>query len=96
MSYAFHPASLAELHSAVAYYDCQKDNLGQELLAEVRVVIHRAMDNPKQFPRLDGRVRRGRVSRFPYGLVYVVRPGEIYIFAVMHLHRDPEYWKDRL
>lgn len=41
-------------------------------------------------------VRRCLVNRFPFGVIYSVEQGEIFILAVMHLRRHPDYWKDRL
>jgi hypothetical protein len=45
---------------------------------------------------LSANVWRCRVNRFPYGLVYEVSGEEIVIVAVMHLHRRPGYWRDRV
>ena len=41
-------------------------------------------------------VRRCRMNRFPYGLIYAVDNGDILVLAVAHLHREPGYWRDRL
>lgn len=30
-----------------------------------------------------------------YGVLYSERENQIYILAVMHLHREPTYWQDR-
>ncbi len=52
--------------------------------------------SPNTWQRLSPRTRRYRLNRFPYGLVYAVLPTETVIVAVMHLHRNPGYWVDRL
>jgi len=44
---------------------------------------------------LEDDVRRCLTHRFPYGVLYSIEPSTIYILAVMHLHRDPDYWKHR-
>ena len=36
------------------------------------------------------------VKRFPYGVVYNYENEEISILAVMHLYREPDYWKYRI
>jgi hypothetical protein len=51
---------------------------------------------PDGWTTMTGDVRRSLVKRFPYGVLYAKEEGFIYIVAVMHLHRDPEYWKDRV
>ena len=40
-------------------------------------------------------MRRFLVSRFPYGIYYTIEGGGIVIWAVKHLHRDPDYWQER-
>ena len=45
--------------------------------------------------KVKGRFRRYLVQRFPYGLIYVVQEDVIYIAAVMHLKRKPDYWVGR-
>jgi hypothetical protein len=43
----------------------------------------------------DDQIRRVLVSRFPYEIVYRLRPAEIVIVAIAHLKRRPGYWKNR-
>lgn len=42
-----------------------------------------------------GEIRRMILSRFPYKLLYSIETDCIYIIAVAHLHRAPDYWVDR-
>jgi hypothetical protein len=53
-------------------------------------------DYPFMWPEVDVEVRRCLVHRFPYGVLYSIEPDGIFILAVMHLNRDPDYWKHRL
>ena len=39
--------------------------------------------------------RRCLTNRFPFGIVYTLKDGTIVIVAVMHLNREPDYWKKR-
>jgi plasmid stabilization system protein ParE len=59
--------------------------------------IDRVAQNPEAGRPLsaDGRTRRVLVSRFPYQLVYRLRPGEVVVVAVAHMKRRPGYWRDR-
>ena len=49
-----------------------------------------------QTPGLGERMRRCLLRRFPYGLIYHEELGDILNVAMAHLHRQPEYWRDRL
>jgi toxin ParE2 len=85
----------AELADAVAYYDGVLSRLGAEFAGEVRDGLSRIKEYPEAWQLLGPRVRRYRLNRFPYGLVYVPLRSEIVVLAVMHLHRKPDYWKER-
>jgi hypothetical protein len=41
-------------------------------------------------------IRRYLVRVFPYAILYSVEDDYVLIIAVMHLSREPGYWKDRL
>jgi hypothetical protein len=41
-------------------------------------------------------VRRCLAHIFPYAILYTIEADYILIVAVMHLSREPGYWKDRL
>ena len=86
----------AEVDDAVRYYDRQRLGLGADFATEVRDGVARIRRNPLAWLRLSKRIRRIRLTRFPYGLVYAPLEGEIVVVAVMHLHRKPGYWTDRL
>jgi len=40
--------------------------------------------------------RRLNLKRFPYGLIYRRRQDEIYLVAIAHERRHPDYWKHRI
>ena len=96
MNYCFHPEAEEEFLAAIDYYEEREENLGFEFAAEVYAAIRRAAEHPKTWPILEGEVRRCLTTRFPYGVLYSREPDSIFILAVMHLHRDPDYWKHRI
>jgi hypothetical protein len=97
MSYSFHPQAEAELIQAIEYYDEYEEGLGYDFAIEVYSAVERASSYPEVWPVLDGDIRRCLIKRFPFAVLYSGRGNEgIYVVAVMHLHRDPDYWKSRL
>ena len=95
MSPSFHPEAEAEFLAAIEYYeDCER-GLGVDFAVEVRAAVDRAARHPRAWPVLEDEIRRCRTSRFPYGVVYAEEPDGVCVLAVMHLHRDPDYWKRR-
>jgi hypothetical protein len=96
MNPAFHPEAEEEFLQAVDYYeDCEK-GLGLDFALAVHDAAEQALRHPVSWPVLTGEIRRCQTARFPYGIVYSVERDGIFILAVMHLHRKPDYWKDRL
>lgn len=96
MKFPFHPEADEEFIEAVAYYETCEPGLGLDFSREVYVTIQNALDYPTMWPEITDQIRRSLVHRFPYGVLYSVESGGIFILAVMHLHRDPDYWKHRL
>jgi hypothetical protein len=96
VTFSFHPEAESEFNRAIDYYEEIEPGLGYDFAIEVYSAIQRAVSFPKAWPIIDGEVRRALVRRFPFGILYSVENGRIFIAAVMNLHRQPEYWKDRM
>lgn len=96
MSFYFHPDAEAELNEAIRFHEDIEPWLGQDFAFEVYSAVQRAIAYPHAWSVIEGEVRRSLVKRFPYGILYSDEGGEILIVAVMHLHRDPDYWKSRI
>ena len=95
MNFSFHPEAVAELLGAAEWYEDQEPGLGRSFALEVTASILRILDFPEGWPVLEGEVRRCLVHRFPFGILYVEENKEVFVLAVMHLHREPGYWRYR-
>lgn len=91
----FHPQAEKEFNEAIRYYEQKEAGLGADFAIEVRYSIDRITAQPEAWPVLKGEIRRTLVRRFPYGVLYSAEPQGVFIVAVMHLNRSPEYWKSR-
>jgi hypothetical protein len=96
MSYTFHPEAEVEFLQAIDYYEDREQGLGLGFALEVYAAVEHAEKHPRAWPILAGDVRRCQTVRFPYGILYSEETNGIFVLAVMHLHRDPEYWQHRL
>jgi len=84
-----------EMVQAARYYESHVQNLGFDFLSEINRAVKSIEDQPEAAPIIKGLIRRRIIRRFPYAILYQIDPTEIVILAVMHQHRDPDYWHDR-
>ena len=85
-----------ELLQSARYYEQERRGLGDDFLAEVRALAGRLLEFPNLGTVVLRDIRRARVHRFPYDLVYRVRDNSLLVVAVMHQRRKPDYWKSRI
>ena len=95
MSFEFHPEAEQDINDAVEHYDRCSYGLGLDFTREVLVAIQNAEQHPWMWPVVEDEIHRCLVHRFPYGILYRTTDDGIFILAIMHLHRNPRYWKDR-
>jgi len=84
-----------EFAEVVERYNGERPGLGYEFADEVQRTFDRICRFPEAWPLFSDRARRCIVSRFPYGILYQVRPDRVLVVAIMHLKRDPRAWRGR-
>lgn len=89
------PASI-ELDDAIEYYNLQTNGLGKIFLDEVLETIELISIYPQIWSSNTKNTRKAVLRKFPFNLIYTIFEEKIYIIAVAHQHREPEYWIDRL
>ena len=95
MTFDFHPEAEAEFEEAVAFYEDHAVGLGLDFAAEVREAINRAVAMPLAWIQIEPGIRRVLVHRFPFAVLYAENNDRLFILAVMHLRREPNYWAHR-
>ncbi len=91
-----HPEAREEYREAARYYAGILPELGGRFYDEIERLIAEACQSPGTFRFIRKPARRHFTRDFPYGIIYVERPDDIWILAVMPLRREPNYWKERL
>ena len=94
--YRFLTPAILEVETAANFYEVNRPELGREFLDEVDATIQRIVQDPRAWTILDGQIRRCRLRRFPYGIVYTLEEELILIISVMHLHQHPTSWRNNL
>ena len=92
----FHTDAEAELEEAVAYYEGKRRGLGREFQADVEAAINVIQRNPGVGGLYkDTGLRHITVGRFPYVVFYAELDDAIWIAAIAHGQRRPDYWRRR-
>jgi toxin ParE1/3/4 len=89
MPISFHRLAEQELNDAAAYYERQSAGLGAAFVSDVERCSDAVLANPEAGAVVRADVRRRLVRRFPYALLYRIKPHEVRILAVMNLNRPP-------
>ncbi len=89
------PATI-ELDDAIDYYNLQLQGLGKKFFEEVLQTINLISVFPEVWVKKSEYTRKAILKKFPYNLIYLNYNDMIYIIAVAHQHREPDYWIDRI
>jgi len=95
MTFSFHPEAEEELRAAIDYYEDREAGLGYDFSLEVFTAIQNIITQPNAWPVMEDDVRRCLVNRFPFGVLYSLEPTTVFVVAVMHQRRRPDYWRSR-
>lgn len=86
-----------EFAAAVSWYETRRGVLGGEFYDAVVGAIELIRVHPEVGTLWPGRLahRRFAMIRFPDSIVYRVRERDVYVVAIAHTSRRPDYWKNR-
>lgn len=91
-----HRKARAELDEAIAYYEQQRAGLGLALQSAVEQVTRRIQQNPQiGAPYKTTELRHYILQRFPYVIFYAELEEAIWVVAIAHGRRRPDYWRKR-
>jgi toxin ParE1/3/4 len=91
-----HSEAITELDSAIAYYEKRKVGLGLDFLSEVEQYLGKIQQNPNlgALYKASG-LRRYVMQRFPFLIFYTEFEEFIWVVAIAHGKRRPDYWRRR-
>lgn len=91
----FHPEARLELENARSWYRDRSQLAARSFVAEVLRALRTIAVSPDAWPRTRANERRFVLKRFPYSIIYRTRENEVFITAVAHHRRLPDYWHGR-
>lgn len=96
MNHQLHPEADEEFARAIRYYSEISPELGVRFYREMERLFFEICSDPQRFRRFDPPARRHFSRDFPYAVIFVDKPEGIRVLAVMHMKREPGYWRKRL
>jgi len=95
MDLIFDPLAVKEFDDALEYYEAQEIGLGEQFKKEVWSAINIIERFPEAGQEVRSKIRKILIRRFPYKLIYMFHENMIYIIALAHGYREPDYWIER-
>ncbi len=93
----FFEAAESDLDEAIKWYAAKSLSAAQNFFDTYLKTLERISNNPFQFPKVRGEVRKARFSlSFPYNVYLFVRNENVFIVAVFHDKRNPNVWQERV
>ena len=93
---AYHRLAASELIKSAKFYERRNPTLGATFLTAVESVVFKIQQNPDLGKPGKHETRSWKISRFPFRIVYLEQPDRLWIVAITHLSRRPDYWIRRL
>ena len=90
-----HPEADEELEAAAQWYEQRNCGHGDAFLDDFELTLSRIIQTPQRWRFIQGQNRKLNFSRFPYAIVFSMESDQIFVKAIMHLHRRPFYWRHR-
>lgn len=94
MKVKFSQLAYLELEDATNYYNFELEGLGQRFREEIKNAAKRISRYPTAWSLERGDIRKCLLHRFPYKLLYSIESDHIFVIAIAHQHRKPNYWSD--
>jgi plasmid stabilization system protein ParE len=84
-----------EFDEAFSHYESKEIGLGIKFQKAINAQIQSIRSHPDAWMLIRPGIRKCLGKRFPYDLIYELRPGKIIVLAVAHQKRRPHYWANR-
>ncbi len=93
----FHPEAAAEYRHELRYYAGKSLRAAGRFEREIDRTLNDIRRNPLRFGFYDDLHREAIVPRFPFSIIYrVLANGDIWVVALAHASREPDYWIGRV
>lgn len=91
-----HREAREEIREAVRYHEKAGRGSGKKVRQAMESALQRIKQSPRAFPRYgDSAFRKCVLSKFRYTIFFAELDDCVWVAAVAHQSRQPDYWMDR-
>ena len=95
LTFAITPDAQADIQDAHSWYEARRIGRGDEFVVELYDRINEVCSTPKQFGRVQRKVRAAMLPTSQFIIYYRIESFGIVITAVQHARAHPSKWKRR-
>ena len=97
MRLSFHIHVQQEVNDAVRWYEEQSDGLGDTFFEQLQATLALISEHPERcsFWLRSKTIRRAKMNRFPYDVLFEIRPDRVRVICLRHEKRHPNYGSGR-
>jgi plasmid stabilization system protein ParE len=95
LQFTFQPEAAEEANEAFNWYEDQQAGLGGEFYRELIRSLEFILENPLLARVAYRGLRKRKLNRFPYVVVYKITTEDISVVSIFHGSRNPMIWKKR-
>lgn len=93
---SFHPGVAIDIKGSFEWYEKELNGLGHSFISELEDAYEAIIHSPNVWANFEYGFKRYLLTRFPFSVIYKVDKERVFIIAVMHNSRNPNYWFDRV
>ena len=93
MRLSFHVRVQTEVNEAVSWYEEQKEGLGDDFFDKLSATLEQVSLTPESCPfwLKSRKIRRAKLKRFPFDVLFEVKADRVKIVCVRHEKRHPSF-----
>lgn len=91
-----HPEADEEVEETIAYLSERTLHQATRFADHLHDAFSNIRSHPERHHFIHREFRRCHLKRFPFSIIYRQQHREIFVIALMHDKRHPDYWKHRI
>jgi len=92
MNIIFLKEAQQEFLETISQYEAEQEGLGNRFIDEVARSLRWIAQNSQACRLRSAGYRRLNLRVFPYYIPYIIRQSNLWVLAIAHSSRKPEYW----